>query len=69
VDSATARAENALLQVRNRKLTSDQQTTVNRVRTFIRQAREAKARGDLVNARNLAERADLLSRDLVSSLQ
>jgi type IV secretory pathway VirB10-like protein len=64
LDSATRN----LGAVANRQLTAQQDTMRNQVVSFIKEAQEA-SKTDLVTARSLAERADLLSRDLRDSLQ
>lgn len=62
-----ARANVARAQKRT-NLTAAQQRMVSQVTTFIEQAEERR-KTDLVSSRSLAERADLLSRDLVESLR
>ena len=52
----------------NRQLSTQQETMRNQVLSFIKEAQEA-IKTDLVTARSLAERADLLSRDLVKNLR
>ena len=68
VSERTARARRALSSLQGRSLNQSQATAVNQIRTFIRQA-EAARKVDLVRASNLAERADVLARDLVSSMR
>ncbi len=67
IDQSIARANRNLASLAAYKLTAAQQETALRVRTFLKQAQAARA-SDLEAARSLAERADLLSRDLVQGL-
>jgi hypothetical protein len=62
-----ARAEAAVQKASGRQLTSTQRDTVQRIQSFIAQARQAKDR-DLSTALQLAQRADLLGQDLSASL-
>jgi hypothetical protein len=62
------RARANLQKARNSKLTEAQQRMASQVETFIAQAEERR-KTDLVSSRSLAERAELLSRDLAESLQ
>jgi len=61
-------ARQALSQVSGRPLTRDQADTANRIRSFLSQADEAQPR-DPAAAAQLARRAELLARDLLSSLK
>jgi hypothetical protein len=65
---STARARVTLSQTTGRNLTAAQKQTVERIRTFLQQAEQAKS-GDLATAVQLARRADLLAQDLRKSLQ
>lgn len=56
-----------LAQILKYKLTADQSQSAARIQTFLRQAEETR-RSDLVAAVNLARRAELLARDLLSQL-
>jgi hypothetical protein len=67
-DQALARAKGVLRQLEGRQLTRDQRAGLDRIRTFIGQAEELRNR-DLVQASSLAERADLLARDLAASVR
>lgn len=62
-----ASAEAAVQKTAGRQLTSAQKETVQRIQSFIAQARQAKDR-DLSTALQLARRADLLGQDLSASL-
>jgi len=64
LDSATRN----LGSVANHQLSNQQETMRTQVVSFINQAQEAR-KTDLVTARSLAERANLLSQDLRDSLQ
>lgn len=68
IDQALARAVSNLGAIGNRRLTKDQQSAVAQVQSFVRQARELR-KTDLAAARSLAQRADILARDLLGSLR
>jgi ribosomal protein S20 len=53
-----------LKRVTARKLTTDQQNTLEQIRTYMRQAKAAAAAGDTNRAQTLAYKARLLSDDL-----
>ena len=61
-------AEHNLSRAHGRSFTSMQADLMEKVRGFIDQAREAGREADWVRARNLAEKARLLSEELVRSL-
>jgi hypothetical protein len=61
-------ARQALGQIAGRALTRDQADTANRIRSFLSQADEAQPK-DLSTAAQLARRAELLARDLLSSIR
>lgn len=63
-----ARARAALARTSGRRLTASQRESVNRIRTFIQQAEQAKTH-DLSTALQLARRAALLGDDLARSMQ
>jgi outer membrane biosynthesis protein TonB len=67
-DAGLARARQALNQLKGVSLTHEQTEAVERIRTFIDQAEQAR-QSDPRTARQLADRADLLSRDLVRSVK
>lgn len=56
-----------LAQIFKHRLTAEQSQTAARIKTFLRQAEETR-RPDLVAAVNLARRAELLAKDLLSQL-
>ena len=68
IDQHLQRATQALVSIGNRKLTNEQQTTVAQIRGFMDQARQMRAT-DVVRARSLAERADVLTQDLLARLR
>jgi hypothetical protein len=61
-------AEKNLQAVNGRKLTAAQNDLAAKVRGFLGQAREAIAASDWVRAQNLAQKAQLLSEELLRSL-
>jgi hypothetical protein len=69
IHDALERAQSNLSKARaNARLNEAQQRMAAQVETFIAQAEERR-KTDLVSARSLAERADLLARDLAESLR
>ena len=67
-DESITRAKEALGQLRGLSLSPDQKQSLARVQIFISQAQQAKSK-DPQTAKQLAERADLLSRDLVRTVR
>jgi hypothetical protein len=67
IDAHMARCQRTLAGLAGRRLNSEQQTYLDRIRAFLKQAEEAR-RTDLFRARNLAERASLLADDLLRSV-
>lgn len=67
VGSRIASARRVLASIHGRSLNPQQRATVNQIQTFIRQAEQARPT-DLIRANNLAERADVLARDLAAGL-
>lgn len=63
-DQMLQRTENNLNGIK-RQLSSDEQAIVNQIRDYMKQSREATKRNDLVGARNLAVKAQLLCDDLL----
>ncbi|HKS67093.1 MAG TPA: hypothetical protein VJR26_07630 [Candidatus Acidoferrales bacterium] len=61
-------AVNNLNQANGRQLNGTQQDLVDKIRGFLKQSRDASKSGDWARAQNLAEKARLLSIELVSSL-
>lgn len=58
----------SLASIQNRSLNPEQKAAVNQIRIFLEQAEDAR-KTDLIRANNLAERADVLARDLVAGLR
>ncbi len=67
-DESIGRAQEALSQLSGASLSADQKQSMTRVKVFISQAKQARQR-DPQTAKQLAERADLLSRDLIRTVR
>jgi hypothetical protein len=68
IDQSLARTQSSLGVIANRKLTKEQQGVVVQIQSFVQQAQTTR-KSNLAAARSLAERADVLARDLVGSLR
>jgi len=68
IDQSLSRAQSSLGSIGNRQLTKDQQGLLDQIRSFIQQALETR-KSDLQGAKSLAERADVLARDLAASFR
>jgi len=68
IDQSLQRADASLKSIGNRQLSNEQQASLDEARNFIRQAQATRA-SDLPAALRLAERADVLARNLASSLR
>ena len=68
IDRHLQRATSALASIGKRPLTNDQQASLAQIRGFMEQAREMRAT-DVIRARSLAERADVLTQDLLARLK
>ena len=68
IDRHIAGAQRTVAALHGRRLNGEQQTYLDRIRSFIAQATEAR-KNDLFRAKNLAERASLLADDLLRSVQ
>ena len=68
IDQSLERARATLSTASHRTLSRQQEETANRVRTFVRQAEEARSR-DISTAVQLARRADLLAQDLAATFK
>ncbi len=68
IDRNISSAQRAIASLNGRRLNGDQQAYLDRIRSFVQQALEAR-KADLFRARNLAERASLLATDLIRSVQ
>ncbi len=61
-------AESNLSQTKGKKLNSVQEDVVSKIRGFIDSSREAMKTSDWLRARNMANKAEVLSRELVANL-
>ncbi len=68
IDRHIQHVTQALTTIGNRQLTADQKSTVSQIRGFIAQAQQMRA-SDVIRARSLAERADILTQDLMSAVK
>ena len=68
IDLSLAHAQASLTYITTRQLTKEQEATVAQIQNFIEQAQE-KRKAELGAAKSLAERAEVLSHDLVASLR
>jgi hypothetical protein len=68
LDDSLERVNRTLAIVEVKNLTADQKETVLRIRTFRKQAEQARREQDLLTAVSLARRADLLAKDLLERL-
>jgi len=66
IDQSLEHAQASLRSIGNRQLTKEQQADLNEVRNFMHQA-EATRASDLAGAKRLAERAEVLARNLERS--
>jgi hypothetical protein len=66
IKASVARAESNLSILRSRQLNGSDARELGRVNSFLRQARTAEQSSDLVTARQYAQRAELLSVDLLN---
>jgi hypothetical protein len=64
----TSLAEKNLQETNGKQLNAAQQDLVGKIRSFLSQSREASKGGDWAQAQNLAQKARLLSDELVNSL-
>jgi hypothetical protein len=67
LEDSLERVKRALTTLGRKRLNAEQVVTVERIRTFQKQAEQARQE-DLVTAVNLARRADLLAQDLLGRL-
>lgn len=61
-------AEKNLASTRDKQLNAAQSDLVSKIRSFLKDAREAARAGDWARARNLAKKAQVLSEELVRSV-
>jgi hypothetical protein len=64
-EQLAAATEENLKKIAGRTLSSGQQDMLNQIKQFMGQSKEAVAAGDLERGRNLANKAHLLSEELV----
>jgi hypothetical protein len=67
IDQSLAHAQTSLNSIGGRQLNKDQQAQAQQIRNFIEQARAARG-SDPAGAKSLAERAEVLARDLAASI-
>jgi hypothetical protein len=65
-DQSLSHAQASLAGIANRQLTKDQQGSVEQIRNIMQQA-QASRKSDLPGAKSLAERAEVLAKDLAAS--
>jgi hypothetical protein len=68
LEGALERAKSAVVIIQSKNLNNEQKDTFSTIKSFVAQAEQAREQ-DLVSAVSLAERADLLSRDLLDRLR
>ncbi|MBI4906155.1 MAG: hypothetical protein HY820_21150 [Acidobacteria bacterium] len=68
LDAALDRSKSALVIIQSKTLNNSQRQQVGRISGFVSQAEQARVQ-DLATATSLAERADVLSKDLLSRLR
>jgi len=68
IDQSLARTQSSLGVIAQHRLTKEQQGVVAQIQSFIQQAQTTR-KSNLPAARSLAERADVLARDLAGSLR
>lgn len=68
IDQSLTRAQASLSALGNHRLTKEQQSVVGQIQSFIQQAQTSR-KTNLPAAKSLAERAEVLARDLVGSLR
>ncbi|MBL8220837.1 MAG: hypothetical protein JNL62_16515, partial [Bryobacterales bacterium] len=68
LEEAVDRTKSAVVLIEGKLLTKDQTETLGRIRSFLAQAEQTREE-DLAGSVSLAERADLLSRDLLERLR
>jgi hypothetical protein len=68
LETSLDRVKNALVIIEGKSVNRQDKETIDRIKSFVAQAEQARNQ-DLVSAVSLAERADLLSRDLLDRLR
>ncbi len=66
IDQSLAHAQASLAGIANRELNKDQQALVEQIRNLMQQAQASRG-SDLPGAKSLAERAEVLAKDLAGS--
>ncbi len=66
IDQSLSRAQASLASIANRELTKDQQGLAEQIRNLMQQAQTSRS-SDLPGAKSLAERAEVLAKDLAGS--
>jgi hypothetical protein len=66
IDQSLSRAQASLASVANRTLNNDQQRLVAQIRNIMQQAQTSRS-SDLPGAKSLAQRAEVLAKDLAGS--
>ena len=68
IDQSLSHAQASLASIANRQLTKDQQGLVEQIRNIMQQAQASRG-SDLPGAKSLAERAEVLAKDLAASFR
>ena len=68
IDQSLARAQASLTSIASRELSKDQQAMADQIRNLMQQAQVSR-KSDLQGAKSLAERAEVLAKDLAGSFQ
>jgi hypothetical protein len=66
IDQSLSHAQSSLSSIGSRQLDKDQQAEVEQIRNFMQQA-QSKRGSDPAGAKSLAERAEVLARDLAAT--
>jgi hypothetical protein len=66
IDQSLSHAQTSLSSIGSRQLTKDQQAEAEQIRNFIQQAQDTRS-SDPAGAKSLAERAEVLARDLAAT--
>jgi hypothetical protein len=68
IDQSLSRAQASLASIGNRELNKDQQGLVEQIKNIMQQAQSSRS-SDLPGAKSLAERAEVLAKDLAGSFR
>ena len=68
IDQSLSRAQASLASIGNRELNKDQQGLVEQIKNIMQQAQASRS-SDLPGAKSLAERAEVLAKDLAGSFR